>query len=80
MAVTIIRQIPDDELLVLDELAAENGMTRESFLRQKIHEIVRHELRIEQEEKFRQIVEKATNQITKTEQAIQRLLEHNYEN
>lgn len=80
MAYVKVRLIPDDELLVLDELAAENGMTRESFLRQKIHEIVRHELRIEQEEKFRQIVEKATNQITKTEQAIQQLLEHNYEN
>ncbi|MBK5077256.1 hypothetical protein IL308_10875 [Lactococcus lactis] len=80
MAYVKVRLIPDDELLVLDELAAENGMTRESFLRQKIHEIVRHELRIEQEEKFKQIVEKATNQITKTEQAIQQLLEHYYEN
>lgn len=80
MAVTIVRQIPDDELLVLDELAAENGMTRESFLRQKIHEIVRHELRIDQEEKFKEVVEKATTQITKTERAIQQLLEHYYEN
>lgn len=80
MAYVKVRLIPDDELLVLDELAAENGMTRESFLRQKIHEIVRHELRIEQEEKFKQIVEKATNQINKTEQAIQQLLEHYYEN
>lgn len=80
MAVTIIRQIPDDELLILDELAAENGMTRESFLRQKVHEIVRRELRIEQEEKFKQIVEKATSQINKTEQAIHQLLEHYYEN
>lgn len=80
MAYVKVRLIPDDELLVLDELAAENGMTRESFLRQKIHEIVRHELRIEQEEKFKQIVEKATNQITNTEQAIQQLLERYYEN
>ncbi|MCT0017697.1 hypothetical protein EFE32_13045 [Lactococcus lactis subsp. lactis] len=80
MAYVKVRLIPDDELLVLDELAAENGMTRESFLRQKIHEIVRHELRTEQEEKFKQIVEKATNQISKTEQAIQQLLEHYYEN
>lgn len=80
MADTIIRQIPDDEMIVLDEIASENGMTRETFLRQKIHEIVRHELRLKQDTSFNEIVGKATEQIKKTEQVFNQFLERYDEN
>lgn len=75
-----IRQIPDDELLILDELAAVKGMKREPFLRLKIHEIVRHELQLKQEVEFKQIVEKVTVQINETQHVIKQLMERYYEN
>lgn len=80
MAYTKVRQIPDDELLMLDEIAAENGMKREAFLRLKIHELVRHELQLKQEEQFKNIVEKVTVQIKETETVIKQIMERHYEN
>jgi hypothetical protein len=70
-----IRNIPDEYLPIIDQLAQSQSLSREAYLRLIIEKLVREELLYMQSEKFAQVVEKATEIVARNNQLIEQLLD-----
>lgn len=69
-----IRNVPDEHLVIIDELARAQKLSRGMYLKSIIEKIVREEMLYKQSEKFSIIVEKATEAVTINNRILERFL------
>lgn len=70
-----IRNVPDEHLVIIDELARAQKLSRGMYLKSIIEKIVREEMLYKQSEKFSIIVEKATEAVTINNRILERFLQ-----
>lgn len=70
-----IRNVPDEYLTIIDQIAHEQELSREAYLREVISKLVREKMLYTQSEKFAQVVEKATEIVAENSELMKQILE-----
>gem|GEM_PF-3852228 len=72
-----IRNVPGEHLTIIDQIAREQELSREAYLREVISKLVREKMLYTQSEKFAQVVEQATEVVAENNKLIERLVKEN---
>ncbi|WP_162930866.1 hypothetical protein [Lactococcus allomyrinae] len=78
MAYTKIRDIPDEQLIVIDDLAKQKHLSREAYLRTVVEQLFEQKILTEVEEHFNEIVAKVTRKLEETDRLFMQIMEKLY--
>lgn len=78
LAYTKIRDIPDEQLIVIDDLAKQKHLSREAYLRMVVEQLFEQKILTEVEEHFNEIVAKVTRKLEETDRLFMQIMEKLY--